>query len=70
MIADSYSNPINLLLAHHYHRTCIIDLRYYEQDLGHPFDVNEYIREHDIDTLLMLGDIVLFGGERTAEGER
>lgn len=70
VIADSYSNPINLLLASHFDQTCIIDLRYYQQDMGKPFDVNAYIREHNIDTLLMMGDIVLFGGALEQEAER
>lgn len=70
VIADSYSNPINLLLASHFDLTCVIDLRYYAQDMGQPFDVNTYIREHEIDTLLMLGDIALFGGVWEEGAER
>lgn len=60
MIADSYSNPINLLLASHFDRTCVIDLRYYEKDIGVPFDISRYISEHRITDVLLLGDIAFF----------
>lgn len=60
VIADSYSNPINLLLASHYDQTYIIDTRYYEKDISIPFEVNQYITDYDVDTMLMLGDIALF----------
>lgn len=70
LIADSYSNPLNLLLARHFDRTCVIDLRYYEQDMGRPFDVNACIAEHQADTLLMLGDVALFFGAQGEGAER
>ena len=69
LIADSYSNPINLLLASHYDQTYIIDLRYYEKDTGIPFDVNRYIADHDVDTMLMLGDIALFADAQEKEAD-
>ena len=62
IVADSYSNPLNLLLASHFESTYIIDLRYYEKDMGKPFDWDAYIAEHRIDTVLMLGDIALYAG--------
>lgn len=62
IMADSYSNPINMLIASHFDQTCVIDLRYYEQDMGMSFDLASYVQEHHIDTVLMLGDIALFAG--------
>ena len=62
LVADSYSNPINLLLASHFDQTCIIDLRYYRQDMGGEFDWASYAAAHEIDTVLMLGDIALYAG--------
>ena len=70
LIADSYSNPLNLLLARHFDRTCVIDLRYYEQDMGKPFDVNSCAAEYQLDTLLMLGDAALFFGAQGEGAER
>lgn len=62
ILADSYSNPINGLIASHFNNTHILDLRYYERDLGVAFDLNTYIRDHDIDLVLLMGDITFFAG--------
>lgn len=62
IIADSYSNPINGLIASHFNNTHIIDLRYYERDLGAAFDLNAYIRSNEIDLVLLMGDITFYAG--------
>lgn len=67
MIASSYSNPINGLIASHFDRTYVIDLRYYEEWAGKPFDPAAYVRGNDIGTVLLLGDAKLFADE--GEGE-
>ncbi len=69
VLADSYSNPINMLLASHFDRTCIIDLRYYAKDMGVEFDINDYIRKHEIDSLLIMGDIALFADAQEEEAQ-
>ena len=68
LIASSYSNPINALLASHYDETRVIDLRYYEAYAGHAFDPAAYVREHGVDTVLILGDVKLFLPGSDAEG--
>ena len=60
LIASSYSNPINGLLASHFDKTCVIDPRYYAEWAGHPFDPVSYAAEKGLDTLLLLGDIQFF----------
>ena len=60
IVASSYSNPINALIAAGYDRTFVIDLRYYEAYANHPFDTAEYCRENDIHKILLLGDVNLF----------
>lgn len=62
ILADSYSNPINALIASHFNNTHILDLRYYERDMGKPLDLNQYIQENAIDLMLLLGDITFFAG--------
>lgn len=62
ILADSYSNPINGLIAAHFNNTHILDLRYYERDLGVPLDLEAYIRDNGIDRMLLLGDITFFAG--------
>jgi hypothetical protein len=68
LIASSYSNPINGLIASHYDKTYVIDLRYYEEWAGRPFDIASYAAEKEIDDVLLLGDIEMFLGEASAEG--
>jgi hypothetical protein len=68
LVASSYSNPINALIASHFDRTYVIDLRYYEAYAGHVFDPSAYVKEHSIDTVLVLGDIRLFLPGTETEG--
>lgn len=49
IIATSYSNPINVMLASHYNKTYIYDLRYYKN-----FDYKEIIKENKIDKILII----------------
>ena len=62
IVADSYSNPINSLIASHFGRTHILDLRYYERDMGMRLDLNAYIQENGINRVLLMGDITFFAG--------
>ena len=57
VIGESYDNAILKLLASSYHNTYSIDLRYYESSIGHPFRFSEYASEHDIDTVLLIGNV-------------
>ena len=56
IISNSYSNAINEIIASHFNKTYIVDLRLYEE-----FNPNEYIKQNKIDKVLILGDIRLFG---------
>ena len=67
LIASSYSNPINGLIASHFDETRVIDLRYYKAYAGCDFDPADYVQEHNIDTVLLLGDIRLFLPDAAAE---
>lgn len=62
IVGDSYTNPINGLIASHFGRTHILDLRYYERDMGEPLDLKAYIQQNDISRVLLLGDITFFAG--------
>ncbi len=57
VLCTSYSNSIKDLLASHFNKTYYIDVRHYPN-----FDPNKYIDEHDIDMVLMMGDITSFTG--------
>ena len=60
VVASSYSNPINALIASGFDRTYFVDLRYYEPWAKAAFDPAVFCREHDICTVLLLGDASLF----------
>lgn len=66
LLGDSFDNAILKLLAGHFENLCAVDLRAYEEDMGAPFSFSEYVREHEIDTVLFIGNIDYF---RMAEFE-
>lgn len=69
ILGDSYDNAILKLLAAHFGRTYAVDQRYYEADNGVPFDLTEYIEEHDITKVLAVGYAVSFQAAEFAWGE-
>ena len=58
IIGDSYDNAILKLLASHFRQTFALDLRYYNN--GNGLNVTEYIRDHRIDRVLVIGSDYLF----------
>ena len=55
IIGESDTNAINLLLACHFNKTHVIDLRHYPN-----FDINKYIKDHNIDSLLLVFNPITF----------
>ncbi len=49
ILASSYSNPINRLIASHFNHTYVLDLRHSSVS-----DFRQYVEEHDIDKILVL----------------
>lgn len=70
VIASSYSNPINALIASHFDRTTVVDPRYWEDWTGEPFDPAVCTARARADTVLLLGDIQLFTSDLTGKGGR
>lgn len=68
MIASSYSNPINALIASHFDRTVVVDPRYWEKWTGEPFDPAVCVERAGADTVLLLGDIHFFTADLAPEG--
>ena len=56
IIASSFSNPINSLLASNFNKTYIIDLRHYKNYTGYDFDIKEYIDKNNIQKTLIIMD--------------
>lgn len=57
MIGESYDNAINELLASHFNHTYNVDLRNYERENNHVFDLYAFVKEHDINRILLIGNI-------------
>ncbi|MDA3845340.1 MAG: hypothetical protein PF505_02190, partial [Vallitaleaceae bacterium] len=64
VFAASFSNPINELIASHFNHTYVVDLRHYEKDMGTVFDMDSFIKEHDIDKVLYTGYYAFYAGEK------
>lgn len=60
LVGESYDNAIINLLATHYNKLFSIDLRHYENEFGKKFNYKEYIKENDIDKILLIGSIGYF----------
>ena len=60
VIGESFDNAVLKLLACHYDNLYSIDLRYYEHNMGKPFDLTAYTREHGITKVLLIGNIDYF----------
>lgn len=57
VIGESFDNAILKLIATHYNRTYSIDLRNYEREMGSSFKMSEYMQEHDISKVLLIGNV-------------
>ena len=68
LVASSYSNPINELIAAGYGHTWVVDLRYWEAWAGTPFDPAAFCAEHDVRDVLLLGDVNLFYVDEAERG--
>lgn len=63
VLGNSYDNALLRPLAAHFGRTFAVDLRYYETDLGREFDLETYLRDHEIHCVLLIGDNSYFSGD-------
>ena len=55
VLSSSFSNPINPLIASHFNKTYIIDLRQYLD-----FNIYKYVEEKNIDKILFISDFNFF----------
>jgi hypothetical protein len=55
LIGDSFSNPIDRLIAAHYRNTYVVDLRLYED-----FSLTSFLSQYPVDDVLILGSQAVF----------
>lgn len=60
VIGESYDNAILKLLASHFNKTFSIDLRNYERTFESKFQFSEYVKDNQIDKVLLIGNIDYF----------
>ena len=54
IVADSFSNPLNELIAQYFNKTFVVDLRYYNNAMGSQFVLSDYLKTNDIDCTLLI----------------
>ncbi len=54
MIVDSFSNPINELIAQYFNKTYVVDLRRYKKYMNKDFALSSYLKEKKIDKILLI----------------
>ena len=57
IIGESFDNAIIKLLATHFNKTYSIDLRNYQNENGKVFSYYDYIKEKEIDRVVLVGNI-------------
>lgn len=62
VMGDSYDNAIVKPLAAGFSKCWCVDLRSYAGELGHPFEMESYLRDREIDCVLFVGGVDYFGG--------
>lgn len=60
IIGESFDNAITELLASNFNKTYNVDLRAYYMDLKEEFHLQKFIEEHDINKVLLIGNIDYF----------
>lgn len=60
IFATSFSNSINELIASHFNKTYIIDLRHYDKKYKEKNYFNKFIKEHNINQILIMGCMTSF----------
>ena len=60
IIGESFDNAILKLIASSFENTYSVDLRNYEHEMGVPFNFGKYVTEHQIDRVLLIGNVDYF----------
>jgi len=69
ILSNSFSNSVNELIATHFNKTYVVDLRHYRNTFKEDFDYKNYIKDNKIDKVLVLADInYLLSDEFNLEG--
>jgi len=67
VIADSFKNCMEPLLAAHFSHSYFVDLRHFADDLGYSFNLDAFISENGITDVLFLGSVTTVMGDKTGQ---
>ena len=71
IIGNSFTNAVNKLVASGFNKTYVVDLRHYENTFGKKFNIEEYVKENEIDKVLILMDYTyMLGAEFDMWGDK
>ena len=60
ILCNSYGASVRDLISSHFHRTYVVDMREYMNTTGKSMRIREYIRDNQIDRVLILADVSYF----------
>jgi len=60
ILGESFDNALLLPLAQHFSKIYSIDLRNYKTQVGKDFDFDSYVKEHNIERVLFIGNVDYF----------
>jgi hypothetical protein len=64
ILATSFSNAVNELIASHYNETHVLDYRHYPQTYGTEIDAQSYMEKNHLSKLLIIGDLPSLGFQK------
>lgn len=60
ILCNSYGCSVRDLICHHFNKTYVVDMREYMGQTKQSMKIRQYLKEHQIDKVLILGDISYF----------
>lgn len=60
ILCNSYGYSVRDLISRHFNKTYVVDMRHYMTQTERAMRINEYLEQHEIDKILILGDVSYF----------
>lgn len=60
ILGNSFDNAISDLLASHFNKTYLIDLRHYKDEFNNEFNISNFVEDNEIDDILFIGNADYF----------
>ena len=60
IFSNSYSNPVNMLIASYFNNTLVVDPRLFEEEVGNQAELIRILQAYGVTKMLLLGDAAFF----------